>query len=131
MKNKGFTLIELLAIVIILGLVGTMITISFSKSLSEAKQEKCDDFVKEIEDAACTYTSLVGGECIPLGTCSGGYSSCCNISLENIVEEGLLKSETDACTKSSLDLTKTITISWDSEGEKKCIYNGVRVVDEE
>ena len=107
MKNKGFTLIELLAVIVILGIAGTMITISFNTSLHQAKQDECDDFVREIEEAACGFTNLLQTNCNSMARCKAGIN-CCSIELRHIVEEGLLKSEKDSCTNGSLDLDSKI-----------------------
>lgn len=122
MKNKknGFTLIELLMVVAVLGLVGVIITVSLTYTLQDLNQKKCDDFVIELEEAACVYTSLSNKEI----KCT--RDDCNPVPLSILVSEGQIKSETDACTGDDIDLTQTVTISWDSNGEKKCVYNGVR-----
>lgn len=122
MKNrkKGFTLIELLLVIAIMGVIGVIATISLTSTLKNTNQRKCDDFVMEVEDAACVYSSLSNKEIVCTRT------NCPPISLEVLVREGQITSEVDACTGKDIDLTKTVTVSWDDNGEKTCTYNGVK-----
>jgi len=122
MKNRrnGFTLIEILMVVAIMGVIGIIITVSLTDTLKDVNQKKCDDFVTEIEEAACVYTSLSNN----VVNCT--RSNCAPIPLSILVSEGQIKSETDACTGGDIDLNKTVTVSWDNNGEKTCVYNGVR-----
>lgn len=122
MKNrkKGFTLIELLMVIAIMGVIGVVATISFSSTLKNTNQRKCDEFVLEVEEAACVYSGLSNKEIICTRT------NCEPISLEILVKEGHIKSEMDACTGNEIDLNKTVTVSWNDAGEKICTYNGVK-----
>ncbi len=120
MNNKGFTLIELLIVIAILGTLGVIITVNLTKTMESSKQKTCDTFVKEVEDAACVYVGLENKEVI----CN--RSNCAPIKLKYLEKEGLLKSESDACTGGDINLEETVTVTWDSDGEKKCEYNGVR-----
>ena len=121
MKNKGFTLIELLVVVAIMALLGTIITVSLTGSLNDAHQKECDEFVHEVENAACVYVGFSNKQVI----CN--RTNCAPIKLDLLVSEGLIKSEADTCTGEEIDLNETVTISWDDNGEKTCKYNGVRV----
>ncbi len=122
MKNrkKGFTLIELLIVIAVISIIGVMATISLTSTLKNTNQQKCDDFVKELEDAACVYSGLSNKEIV----CT--RDNCAPIKLDILVSEGLITSEVDACTGSDIDLNATVTVSWNSEGEKTCTYNGVK-----
>lgn len=119
-NKKGFTLIELVLVIAVMGILGVIITLNLSSTLKDANQRKCDDFVLEIEEAACVYTNLTN----KVVTCT--RSNCPPVSLGVLVSEGQIKSESDACTGEDLDLNETVTISWDNSGEKKCVYNGVK-----
>lgn len=121
MKNKGFTLIELLVVIAVMAVLGTIITISFTGSIKNANQKQCDDFVKEIEDAACVYASLA----INKTTCN--RENCNPIKLSELINQGLVEIKADVCTGNDMDLDKTVTITWDASGEKICTYNGARV----
>lgn len=123
MKNrkKGFTLIELLLVITIMGTIGVIATLSLNHTLQNANQRRCDDFVLEVEEAACVYSSLSDKEII----CT--RDNCPPITLDVLVREGHIKSEKDACTGEGIDLTKHVTVTWDDTGEKKCEYNGVKI----
>ena len=118
-KNKGFTLIELLIVISIMGVIGTIITISFNYTLKETNQKKCDDFVSEIEDGACVYSGLANKEikCERPG---------CELTLDILVKEGIVTSEKDVCTGNEINLNETVSVSWNEDNEKICEYNGVK-----
>lgn len=105
-------------VIAIMGVIGVIATVSLTHTLKNTNQKKCDDFVKEVEDAACVYSGLSNKEIICTRT------NCPPIPLEILVKEGHIRSEVDACTGEDIDLTQTVTVSWDSTGEKNCIYNG-------
>ena len=121
MNNKGFTLIELLAIIVIIGLLGTVITINLTKTLKSTNQKSCNEFVKEIEDAACVYANKYDKEII----CDD--HNCEPIKVECLINEGLIQSEKDTCTGKDIDKSATVSITWNEDGEKSCHYNGERV----
>ena len=118
-RKKGFTLIELLIVIVIMGAVGTIAVISLTHTLHSTNQKKCDDFVLEVEEAACVYSGLANKEVV----CKRPG---CEISLDVLVRNGHIKSEKDACTGVDIDLNKTVTVSWNEFGEKTCKYNGVK-----
>ena len=120
MNNKGFTLIEIIAVITILALLGVIITINLSDTLKQTKQKKCEEFVKLIEDSACTYAGLSSKKV----ACN--RSSCSPIKLKLLIEEGFIDEETDPCTEKKIDTKKTVTVTWNEDGEKICTYNGVR-----
>lgn len=120
MKNKnGFTLIELLTVITLLGLIGTIITINLVNSLHETRVTDCERFVSNIEDSACVYASLSSTDC--------SRSNCPAISLDVLIQNGYVdEDKLDACTMKEIDKTKTVSVTWNADGEKKCTYNGVR-----
>ena len=122
MKDKGFTLIELLVVIVIMGIVGTIVTVSFYKGIDKQHQKDCDAFVKELEDAGCVYADLKRKDV----TCD--RSSCAPLSVQTLLNQGLLSSEINACTGESVsEMNETVTVTWDSvSGEKSCTYNGVK-----
>ncbi len=118
MKDKGFTLIELLAVIAIMGTLGVVITISLTNTLENNRQENCETFVKEVEDAACVYAELHKDEC--------SRENCSSISVDTLIKEGLIKSETDACTNDDININEVVSVTWDTDGEKHCEYKGIR-----
>ena len=117
MKNKGFTLIEILVVIAILGVAGTVITISLNTTLHNANQKRCDEFVRKIEDAACAYTSM------SKKTVVCNRNNCAPIKLSTLISEGFIEEETDVCTGNAIDANQTVTITWPNN-EKICTYNG-------
>lgn len=53
--NKGFTLIELLAVLIILGIIMSIVTVSISTILSNSRKSLSETQKRNIEQAAKTY----------------------------------------------------------------------------
>lgn len=121
MKNRGFTLIELLIVVAILAILGTIISVSLVGTLKNTNQKQCDEFVKEVEDAACVYAGLS----INKAVCN--RNNCSPIKLSELINQGLIELDIDACTGNDIDLNQTVSVSWTTDGEKKCEYNGVKV----
>ena len=116
MKNKGFTLIEIIIVIAILGVVGTVITINLTSTLNSTNQKQCDEFVRKIEDAACSYTSM-----------SKKIVVCNRNKLRTLITEGFVEEKVDTCTGKPIDENQTVTITWNSSGEKNCTYNGEKV----
>ncbi len=117
MKSKGFTLIEIIVVIAILGVLSFIVTVSFKKTMESTEKNKCEDFIKEVEEAACVYASLKDKEIV----CN--RESCDPIPVSLLVKEGLIKSEEDACTNKEIDLSQTVTVTWNSTGEKICKFN--------
>lgn len=57
MRNKGFTLAELLGVVIILGVIATIATISISNSMKNSKEELYNVQINNIISGAKTWAS--------------------------------------------------------------------------
>lgn len=120
MDKRGFTLIEVIVVIAILGMLSVIVTISLTSTLDNTNQNTCNRFVTEVEEAACVYAALSNKEVV----CN--RSNCEPIPLKYLVEEGLIKSLKDGCTNSDIDLSETVTVTWDENGEKNCKYNGVK-----
>ncbi len=120
MNNKGFTLIEILAVLAVLGVIGVIVTISLTNTLNTTNQESCNQFIQEVEDAACVYAGLSNKSIV----CN--RQNCNPIPLSVLVSEGFIKSEIDKCTNEEINLDATVSVSWDESGLKTCHYNGER-----
>lgn len=118
--NKGFTLIELLVVIAVLSVVGTIVTVSLTSSLKNTNQKQCDEFVLDIEEAACVFAGLNTKK----ERCN--RKSCSPIKLSELIDEGLIETGIDVCTGNDINLNDTVTITWNNEGEKTCKYNGVK-----
>ncbi len=118
MNNKGFTLIEIIAVIAILGVVGIIATISLQDTLNETKKMHCEEFLKEVEEAACTYASLTEQEV----KCT--RNSCTPLPLKVLIARGLVTAETNECNGKKVNENDTVTVTWDASGKKTCTFNG-------
>ena len=87
MKNRGFTLIELLSVVVVLGLAGVIVTVNLSATLKKTKEDTCNAFVTEVEEAACVYAELAEQH----GEICNRSTGNCNVKLSTLIEEGLFR----------------------------------------
>lgn len=113
---------ELLAVIAILAIAGTIITVNLTGTFENINQAHCDEFILEIEEAACVYANLSKKQTI----CNRNMVEC-EIPLRELLKEGLIEDETDACTGDELDLDEIVLVSWTADGEKICEYQGVNV----
>lgn len=119
MKNKGFTLIELLIVIVILGTVGTIVTVSLTKSVEKQRIVECKAFIEEIEDATSVYTGLSDSNCQQ----SDGE---CEISIQSVYERGLISSEVNSCNGKKIEedtelLNKKVTVIWINNEKRSCL----------
>ena len=115
MKNRGFTLIELLAVIAVMGIAGTIITINLVKTFNDTNDMQCEQFVTEVEEAACVYAGL--------STKSKKCKDGCEITIRELLKEGLLKEQKDKCFNDDLYLDDIVNVYW-IDGEKVCKYQG-------
>lgn len=111
-------------VIAIMGAIGIYVIINFTYTLKDTNQKKCNDFVREVEDAACVYSGLINKEII----CT--RDNCKPIKLDVLIREGKIVSEVDACTNKDIDKEETVSVTWNSDGEKICTYNGDRTYGE-
>ena len=57
MNKKGFTLIELMAVIILLGVLALIATVTINNTLKENKQEACEMQLKNIKGGAENWAS--------------------------------------------------------------------------
>lgn len=53
--NKGFTLVELLVTIALIGAISVIVGVSVDNLLTNQRHRQYDDFVNEMERAACVY----------------------------------------------------------------------------
>lgn len=59
MDKKGYTLIEILMVVAIIAVLGLSATIGLTKITVNSKQDKYDQMISEIKEAANTYITIM------------------------------------------------------------------------
>lgn len=117
MNNKGFTLVELLAVIIILSLLITIISVAVTKLVKDTKSDLSDSQLKLIESAAKAW----GAENIKLLPKEG---SCGYLKLKNLKNYGLLDSSiTDPKTGNEIPNSLIIKISTESNSFGNPIIN--------
>lgn len=91
MNKKGFTLTELILTIGLLAVIGLVIVTNMSGLLEKNKEDNYQNFVKAIEEAACTYIELKTARTyLNIDECK---TTGCTIKVKKIVEEGLLTEE--------------------------------------
>lgn len=79
--NKGFTLIELIVTIGILAMLSLVVGMSITNMIEKQNERNYNEFVKEVEDAACVYAEKLD-RCKSLTNCS--------ITFEELLAEGLI-----------------------------------------
>lgn len=57
MKNKGFTLVELLAVIILIGVLSLIVTVTVNNTIKENKQKSCNIQIENIKTGAKNWAS--------------------------------------------------------------------------
>ena len=97
MNNKGFTLIELLVVITLLGVLGIIVTVSLNNTLKNTEEEKCENYIKEVEEAACVYVELSRKE-MPCLRPAG-----CTVPVSLLYEDGMIEENYNECEKKEID----------------------------
>ena len=123
MKKKGFTLIELIITIGVMVLVGLVIVTNMTGLFSKNEDQDYENFRKKIENAACIYAEKdVWKE--NKNKCKNHTSGAnCVITITTLIKAGLIEeSLKDPNTGNYVkDNSKyDVTVSWASDGEKKC-----------
>lgn len=122
MNKKGFTLTELILTIGLLAVLGMVIISNMTGLLEKNKEDNYKTFVETIENAACTFIDLkaASGYGIDIGNCK---RSGCNVTISNLVSEGLLTEKQVISPKTNEDVSsKTVRITYPGN-KKTCKYN--------
>ena len=107
MNKKGFTLVELIAVMILLGVLGLIATVTISNELKENKESLYQTQLKNIEEAAKTWADQ---NVFSLPTEDGGTVV---ITLGQLKQAGLIGNtinpKTGEAFSDSLQITITLT----------------------
>ena len=97
MKKKGFTLVELLAVIVILGLLGTMATVSVIYVSKRLRTNMYCSKIETIEKAAELYGQDLNESEMNISCTHGGnsYNVCTTISVETLLNERYLDEDSD------------------------------------
>ena len=68
MKKNGFTLIELLAVITILAITAIIVIVKIDKNIKDTQDFADDMQIKNIENAALTYSSTYIDEIVDFNT---------------------------------------------------------------
>jgi len=90
-NNKGFTLIELLAVIVILGIIITIATLSLSGIKGREKSDNESILSRKIENAAKLYAAKYYADKITSG--SGNVE----FTLNDLEKDGLIELNDDQC----------------------------------
>ena len=86
MKKNGFTLIELLAVITILAITATIVIVKIDKNIKDSQDFADDMQIKNIENAALTYSSTYIDEIVDFNTKKVG-----TITVSTLIDKGILK----------------------------------------
>ena len=116
MKNKGFTLIELLAVIVLLAIIFSIVTITVNGTINNSESSLSKTQKKSIENAAKTYY-------IEEGMDEG--NTCINLSF--LIDKGYIKSSEvkDPKTKETMNGSVKVTTDGDKHSynykEEACV----------
>lgn len=127
MNNKGFTLIELLVSIGLIVTISTIIVVNMTSVQTKEESQEYTAFKTKIETAACSYIDEYQNA-TTRDTCKESTSGC-QISLSQIVNEGLIDSDlVDPKTNNKVSDEEDniyIDIIWENNNgykEKKCTF---------
>lgn len=110
MNKKGFTLIELLSTIAVMTVIATVLTINVL-NIFESKKKMTEESINDlIATAASVYLELNENRDLKENCKQNG----CSISVNTLIEEGLLSEE-------DVDNTKVINIYYENKEQKYSI----------
>lgn len=110
MKKSGFTLIEMIVTIALLAFVGIVVSMNVVKVVNNQNDNKRETVVSLIEEAACAYSGLSTADC----------EDGCNISLEDLLNEGLIDEEINGYSLLKCN-ANNVSVTIDNNGLKKCV----------
>lgn len=119
--NKGFTLIELLGIIVILGLVAVIVTISVNNIINVSKEGLSSIQIREIEKAAEIYYLNEGMNSSNLE--SEFVEDCVNVGY--LLENGYFDSSTVIDPKDNKNLLGSVKIIYDAKQYSYIYQNNI------
>lgn len=116
-NNKGFTLIELLAVIVILGIIITIATLSLSGIKGREKSDNESILSRKIENAAKLYAAKYYADRITSG--SGNVE----FTLNDLEKDGLIELNDDQCVdqrNKNISVTGESDYDFDAINDCKC-----------
>lgn len=114
MKNKGFTLIELLITITLITIISVAAGVGINEMFSRQRERNYEQFVKTIENAACTYESIENS----LDNEDTTYVSVCKLITDGLLSNKLSNPlNNENISKNSKICVK---VNRNSEGQKSC-----------
>lgn len=112
MKNRGFTLVELIITIALIAIISVTIGVSMSGLLSRQDERQLEEYISDIENAACVYAEL------------NNIVTNSTVSIGTLISEGLLSTDLTN-PQDNLSVSEyssdTVSIVW-SNGRRTCNY---------
>ena len=112
----GFTLIEIMAVVIILGVIATITTVTINYTIHNSKEKLYDEQISRLKDSAKSW-SINNADLLP--TADAGIVF---FSIDRLKDEGIIDAESVIDPRSNLELTGCLTIQF-NDNYKQYTYN--------
>ena len=113
MENKGFTLIELIVTIAIMALIGVVISTNMLGLFSNEEDKKYEEFISQIEDAACIYVETVWSDSTRTN-CRATNN--CTVTINQLIQKGYisddLKDPSTGLLVTSNQNEYKVTVSW-------------------
>ena len=109
MKKNGFTLIEILAVIVILGILGTMVSINVIKIKDDSMKDLLETKIENLEASAIVYgqenPNILTESCVVDNL---NYSSCAKVYVDDLIKGNYFKS-TEINNDGNVDLINNVT----------------------
>ena len=109
MKRNGFTLIEILAVIVILGILGTIVSINVIKIKDDSMEDLLETKIQNLEASAVVYgqenPNILTESCVVDNL---NYSSCAKVKVDDLIKGSYFKS-TEVNNEGNVDLINNVT----------------------